>query len=147
MLDKLNKAFGKHSDWGVVFLRLGIGIVFLVHGLGKLLNIGPVALGITNTAGFFANIGIPAALFFAWVVALVETFGGLFVLVGLFTRISSILLVIDMLVAVLLVHLPKGFVVNNGGYEFALVLLLGAISLVLSGAGTKFVIENKLLGK
>ena len=143
----LNKLLGKYAGWHLLFLRLGIGLIFFVHGLGKLFNVGPAAAGISGVAGFFVSLGIPAAMFFAWVVALVETFGGLFVLLGLFVRCSAIFLAVDIAVAMFLVHLPNGFSILNGGYEFTLLLLLGAISLFFSGAGGKWVLEKALFKK
>ena len=143
MLNKLSK----YSDWSLVLLRIGIGVIFLVHGLGKLLSIGPYAAGIGGTAGYLASLGIPAALFFAWILALVETFGGVFILAGFLTRYAAAAIAIEMIVAIILVHLPKGFSVLNGGYEFPLLILLGAIALVLSGAGNKLVLEKKLFQK
>ncbi|HLD33954.1 MAG TPA: DoxX family protein [Candidatus Nanoarchaeia archaeon] len=138
----MKEFLAEHADKSILFLRLGVGIVFLIHGIGKLLNVGPVALGITNTTGFFANLGIPMAGLAAVVVALFETFGGLFILLGIFTRISATLLAINMVVAILLVHLSKGFSIGNGGYEFALLLLLGSISLMLSGPGRFWSLED-----
>ncbi len=132
----------KYASWSTLFLRLGVGIIFLIHGAGKLFNIGPTALGISGTADFFAGLGIPAALFFAWIVALVETLGGAALLLGIFTRYAALLLAIDMLTALLVFHLPKGFSILNGGYEFVLLLLLGNISLLLSGAGAKWNLEK-----
>jgi putative oxidoreductase len=143
----LNKIFGEYASWHLLFLRFGVGLIFLIHGLGKLFNVGPAASGISGLAGFFVSLGIPIAIFFAWVVALVEVFGGLFILLGLFTRYSAILLSVDMVVAILLVHLSKGFSIANGGYEFALLLLLGAITLFFSGAGKKWVLEKALFKK
>lgn len=134
MLDGMVK---KYASWSTIFLRLGVGVIFLVHGVGKLFNIGPTALGITGTTNFFAGLGIPVPLFFALVVALVETFGGAAVLLGILTRYAALLLAIDMLAALLIFHLPKGFSILNGGYEFVLLLLLGCLSLLLSGAGKK----------
>ena len=52
-----------------------------------------------------------------------------------------------MIVAILLVHLPKGFSIQKGGYEFTLLLLLGSIALFLSGAGKKWVLERKIVQK
>jgi len=140
MLDNLVK---KYIVWSTLLLRLGIGIIFLVHGVGKLFNLGPTALGINGTANFFASLGIPAAMFFAWVVALVETFGGAALLLGVLTRYAALLLAIDMLTALLVFHLPKGFSILNGGYEFVLLLLLGNLSLLLSGAGKKWNLGKK----
>ena len=139
--------FQKSSVWATLFARFGVGIVFLFHGAGKLLSIGPYAVGIAGTAGFFANLGIPAAGFFAWLVAIVETFGGLFIIVGLLTRYAAAALAIDMIVALALVHWPKGYSLANGGYEFVLVLLLLLISLLFSGAGSKLVLEKALWKK
>ncbi|MDP3698456.1 MAG: DoxX family protein [Nanoarchaeota archaeon] len=140
MLDRMIK---KYASWSALFLRLGVGIIFFVHGVGKLFNIGPTALGISGTANFFVGIGIPVALFFAWVVALVETLGGAALLLGLFTRYAALLLAIDMLTALLVFHLPKGFSILNGGYEFVLLLLLANVSLLLSGAGQKWNLGKK----
>lgn len=138
----LDKAMSKYADWGLVFLRFGIGIIFLVHGIGKLFGVGPVAAGIGGTSGYFAGLGIPAAVFFAWLVALVETFGGLFILLGLFTRYAALAISVEMLVAFFLVHWPKGFSIFNGGYEWPLILLMGSVTLVFSGAGKKLVLEH-----
>lgn len=137
----------KHSDWAVLFVRLAVGVVLLVHGLGKLFAIGPTAVGIAGFSGMLLGLGVPAAVFFAWVVALVETVGGLFILVGFWTRLSALLIAVDMLVAALLVHIPNGFSLANGGYEFVLVLFLASVSLVFSGAGKKWVLERTLRGK
>lgn len=123
------------SDWSVALLRFGLGIVFLVHGIGKLFGVGPAAADLAGFAGMLSGMNVPAATFFAYVVAIVEGLGGLLVLLGLFTRYASALIAVDMLTATVLVHLPNGFAVSNGGYEFVLVLFLMATSLVLSGAG------------
>ena len=140
MLDNQVK---KYAAWGMLLLRLGMGIIFVVHGVGKLFNLGPAALGIPGTASFFAGLGIPLPLFFAWVVAFVETFGGAAVLLGVLTRYAALLLAVDMLTAMLVFHLPKGFSILNRGYEFVLLLLLGSLSLLLSGAGQKWNLGKK----
>lgn len=129
----LDKFFEKFSDWAFAPLRLGLGVVFLLHGIGKLSAIGPFAGGISGTAGFFASLGIPAAMFFAWVVALVETFGGLFVLLGLFTRYAALTLLINMSVALILVHIPKGYAAS----EFAGLVWVCLLALLFSGEGKK----------
>ena len=61
--------------------------------------------------------------------------GGLALILGLGTRIAAPLLAVDMLVALVLVHLPNGFFVSNGGVELVLLLLVASVSLTLSGAG------------
>ncbi len=116
--------------WGLTVLRIVVGIVFLVHGLQKLL-----VMGFGGVAGFFGSLGVPAPGLFAVLVTLVEVLGGLALIVGLLTRLAAILLALDMLVAILTVHLPNGFFVNNGGYEFPLVLLASCVALAVAGAG------------
>ncbi|QQG38985.1 MAG: DoxX family protein [Candidatus Woesearchaeota archaeon] len=124
MLNKL----GKHGDVGYLILRLAFGIIFLVHGWAKLADL-------SGTAGFFSGLGIPAAMFFAVVVALVEFLGGISAIVGFLTRWAGLLIAIDMLVAFFLVHISNGFYVNNGGFEFVLILFGAAVFLMFNGAG------------
>lgn len=121
----VSKLVGNRPNAAVLVLRLVVGLVFLVHGIQKL-------GGMDQTIGFFQAIGIPAAVFFAWVVALVETLGGIALILGIGTHIASVLLAIVMLVAIFSVKLGKGF---SGGYEFDLVLLASLIGFILNGAG------------
>lgn len=121
--------------WSPLFIRIALGIVFLVAGVGKVFAVGPKATGIAGFAGFLASLSVPMPTLFAWLVGLLELVGGLLLLVGLFTRYAAVLLAIDMLVATWLVHLPSGFAVGNGGYEYTLVLMLVSIALVFSGPG------------
>lgn len=124
------------SRWSPVPLRLGLGIVMFVHGIGKL-NLGPLAngKGVAGVAGSFSSLGLPLPTLFAWLVTLVEAVGGFLVLVGLFTRVAALLLTVDMTAAAVLVHLPRGFSVDGGGYEFTLLLALASLTLVLAGPG------------
>jgi putative oxidoreductase len=61
--------------------------------------------------------------------------GGGCLLIGLFTRFFAAALAIEMLIALLFVHLPKGYAVGSGGYEY--VLLIGAVcfAIALRGGG------------
>ena len=74
-------------------------------------------------------------MFFAWVVAILEVVGGLFLIFGFLTHWSAKLLALEMLVAILLVHVSNGFFVNGGGMEFALVLFATCVALMITGAG------------
>jgi len=132
--------------WVPVPLRLGVGTIMTVHGLGKL-GFGPLASpgGVPGFAEVLASLGVPLAIVAAWGVTLVEFVGGLLLLAGLFVRYVAVLVAADMTVATLLVHLPNGFAVSEGGFEFTFLLALAALSLVLSGPGT-FSLERALLG-
>jgi putative oxidoreductase len=115
---------------GLTVLRVVVGIVFLVHGLQKLL-----VVGFGGVAEFLGALGVPAPGLFAVLVTLVEALGGLALIVGLLTRLAAILLAVDMLVAILAVHLPNGFFASDFGYEFPLVLLAACVALAVAGAG------------
>ena len=115
------------ANWGLVPLRLVVGLVFIVHGGQKLL-----VFGLGGTAGFMAKVGIPWPFLAAVVVIAVEILGGLALVLGLGARLAAALLAIDMVVAILAVRLTTGFV---GGYEFELTLFGASLSLALLGGG------------
>ena len=120
------------SQWTLALLRVVLGIIFTYHGYLKLFAPG----GFTGTMGFLTTLGIPLPTYSALLVAAVEFFGGLFLLLGMATKWSSLLLIIDMLVALFMVHLKNGLLVSKGGYEFVLVLLAGLVVVLVNGAGS-----------
>jgi putative oxidoreductase len=109
--------------FGPLPIRILAGITFMAHGLPKFEDI-------TGTQGFFGNIGLPPEL--ALPIGLLEVIGGIFLIVGILTRISAALLIIDMIGAIVLVKLPDGFV---GGYELESLLIAISVSLLLTGPG------------
>ncbi len=128
----IRKIVGYRPDAGIFILRLVVGIVFAVHGILKLSNM-------EGTVKFFTMIHIPGAAFFAWVVALVETLGGIALVLGIGTTIAAVLLGIVMIVAIFSAKLKVGFV---GGYEFDLTVLAGLIAVLFNGAG-KYSLDAK----
>ncbi|MBI2655148.1 DoxX family protein [Candidatus Woesearchaeota archaeon] len=119
------------NGWSLTLLRVVLGVIFLYHGYLKLF----VAGGFTGTVNFLASLGVPVPLYSALAVSVVEFAGGLFLILGVVTRWSSVLLLANMLVALFLVHLKNGLLVSNGGYEFVLVLIAGLVVVLASGAG------------
>lgn len=113
---------------GPVFLRIGLAVVFMAHGYPKLFK----KENFFGTAQFFESKNIKPGKFWVVVVGIVEFFGGILLIAGLFTQLVALLLAIDMLVAILKVNLKKGLV---AGFEFELILLLSALALVVLGAG------------
>jgi putative oxidoreductase len=133
----LEHFFSPMSDWGPLILRLALGFLFPFHGWMKLNPNGPMK-GPAGFAGFLKQIGVPLPLFFAWVVALLETVGAALLILGLGTRILAALIVIDMLVAIWLVkrRMQKvAFMDQKGGWEFEFALMAQALALVFTGAG------------
>jgi putative oxidoreductase len=120
-------------DWAFLILRLGIGSAFIVHGYSKLFPAGPGGF-----AGFVQSLGFPAPLFFAWVVTIVEFFGGIAMIIGLLVRLVGALMVIEMLVTTIRVKMAggTGFVEMQGtGWEIDFLLMCIAAALTLAGAG------------
>lgn len=113
-------------------LRIITGIGFMIHGLPKLQDI-------PNTQNSFMNMGLPPEL--AIIIGLLEFIGGLAILLGVFTRIAAGLLAINMIGAILLVKLSKGFI---DGYELDLLYLAIMISLILTGPGNLSIEKNVL---
>ena len=122
----LNRVFKKRDEWGMLALRVPLGIIFIAHGYQKLFG-GKFEA----TAGFFSQIGIPAPQFFTGVVGVTEFFGGLLVLIGLLTRYAGTFLAVVMIVAIITVKASKGLV---GGYELDLALLGMCVALIISGS-------------
>jgi putative oxidoreductase len=124
---------------GLLVLRVVIGAVFAAHGAQKIFE-----FTLAGTVGSFAGMGIPLPEIAAPVVAFLELIGGILLVLGLFTRPVGILLAIDMVVALVAVHLPAGLWVGEGGYEFVAVLGAGALALALTGAG-RFSLDRAFL--
>ena len=135
----LENIFAPYSDWGLLFLRVGMGVLMLFHGWPKLNPNGPMK-GPAGFAGFLQQQGVPLPTFFAWVVALLETVGALLLIVGLATRILAIGFAIDMLVAIRLVKIGMAnarFSEQDGtGWEFEFILMVVALALLFTGAGS-----------
>ncbi len=122
----------KYSDLALLLLRIGVGIIFIVAGWGKL-------TGIEGTIGFFENIGIPLPVIMAWVVAIVEFFGGIMVLLGAYARIPYLLLAIIMVVALLTTKLGGEF----SAARLDIMLLLTSLALFMLGSG-RYSVDYKL---
>lgn len=118
----------------LLVLRFAVGAIFATHGYQKLF-----VMGHEGVTGFFTQIGVPMAGIAAWGISLLEFAGGLARMAGAFTRILAVLFVCDMIVAIALVLLPKGW----GGYELEFLLASGSLAIVLAGAGA-YSIDAKL---
>ena len=130
------------SKWAPLPLRLIIGFGFVYHGFPKLFS----AAGHDMFVGMLQSIGVPAAGMMAWAVGSVELLGGIALIAGAFVSIASVLLIINMLVAMFSVHLPNGFnfmhitgmtdagpVFGMPGYEVNLLYIAGLLALFLRG--------------
>lgn len=117
------------SDYAPLVLRLATGAIFALHGLQKLQG------GLPGTTGFVSSLGFPMPEVFAVLLIAAELGGGILLILGLLTRWAAKALVVVSLCALFLVHLPNGFFMATGGYEYILLLLAASVSLMLTGAG------------
>lgn len=122
------------------FLRIVLGIMFLMHVSGKF-KAGAAAVA----ANVFVKNGVEPALMWVYVVMFLETVGGVCLIVGLFTRFFAAALAIEMLVALLCVHLAKGYAAGGGGYEY--VLMIGAVCFLFAIRGGGPYSLDRLIGK
>ena len=121
-------------------VRIVVGIMFLMHVMAKFrMGAGTVA------ANVFAKNGIEPALMWTYFIMLLEFTGGIGLILGLFTRFFAAALAIEMLVALLLVHLPRGYSAGAGGYEY--VLLIGAVCFAIAMRGGGPYSVDRLIGK
>jgi len=124
-----------HTDQSktTILIRLMIGLVFLSEGIQKFLF--PAIRG----AGRFEKIGLPSPDFLGSFVGSFEMVCGALILLGLFTRLASIPLIIIMLVAIATtkaeVLANEGFWVMMHGSRTDWAMLLGSIFLLIKGGG------------
>lgn len=124
---------------GLLVLRVVVGAIFAAHGAQKIFE-----FTLPGTIESFTAIGVPLPAIAGPAVAFIEFGGGILLALGFFTRVVGILLAVDMLAALVLVHLSAGLWVGNGGYEFVAVLGVVALALALIGAG-RFSLDRALL--
>ncbi|HSS61492.1 MAG TPA: DoxX family protein [Candidatus Limnocylindrales bacterium] len=122
------------AAFGLLILRLVIGLTLAGHGAQKLFGWwgGP---GMTGWTGAMNRMRMRPAAGWAWLSALAEFLGGLALAAGLLFPIPSLAIAGSMLVAIALIHLPKGFWNGKGGFEFNLAILAAVAALALTGPG------------
>ena len=136
------------GDLGLLILRAGVGLMIAFgHGRGKLFTDGRLGPSDQFISGV-AKMGMPMPTVFAWCAALAEFLGGLLLALGLLTRPAALALTINMLVAIVGVHLHDPvFKGDVPGYkEPALLYLLPFLTLLLTGPG-RFSLDRAILGK
>jgi putative oxidoreductase len=122
------------ADLGLLLLRLTLGAVFLAHGAQKAFGSfgGP---GFEGASGFIGSLGFRPARMWAALAVGGELLAGLLLVLGLFTPLAGVLVLATMAVAIAKVHGPKGFFVQDGGFEYNLVLIIAAVAVAAVGPG------------
>jgi len=119
-----------YEDWGLLFLRIVVGLIFVYHGWPK------ISKGMKAAGKMAKGIGIPTVLF--WLIGLGEFLFGIAAILGFWTQLAGIYFVIIMIGAL---HLKMNkwkipFSHMKGtGFEFDLLLFAAALVLLFNGAG------------
>lgn len=120
---------------GLLMIRLIIGVAFIGHGAQKLFGwFG--GYGPKGTGSYMESIGMKPGVAMAVLAGLLEFGGGLLFAAGLFTPLAAGLIAVAMLGAIVKVHAKNGFWATANGYEFPLTLLVVAVAVALTGAGS-----------
>jgi putative oxidoreductase len=120
------KFLNRLQPMGLLALRVALAVVFVYHGYPKLVHSNP------EMQQFFIDHGLPA--YFVAVAGVLETFGGLLFLIGLFTRPVALLLAAEMVIAIWKVKGVHGALVVRE-FEFEMTLCAACIALATVGAG------------
>ena len=146
----MKKLLATVDDNTLTLMRLILGVVFFLHGSQKLLGwFG--GFGFSGTMNFFTSmLHIPAP--FAVLAICAEFFGGIGLILGLLARVAAFGIAVNMVVAVFMVHFANGPFMNwygnqkGEGYEFHLLALALAITIIIRGAGA-FSVDGAIAAK
>jgi putative oxidoreductase len=120
----------KAESCGLAVLRIVVGVVFAMHGWQKI-----HVFHLAGVTGLLSHLGIPMPGVFAVILTTVEFLGGILLITGLATRGPAVLLAVDMLVAIITVHMKNGFFAP-AGIELPFTLLGAVICLAIAGGGS-----------
>jgi putative oxidoreductase len=126
VIEDFVKFLNSFQPLGLLVLRIALSVTFFTHGYPKLAHTNPAI------QQMFVQHGLPAQ--FVYVAGVLETFGGLLLLVGLFNRAAALLLAVEMCVAIAKVHIVHGIMAVHD-YEFPLALAAACFALATVGAG------------
>jgi putative oxidoreductase len=115
-------------DLAALIGRVGLGVIFIVHGYQKLAQ-----WGIGGTSAAFTQMGVPAPMLSAWYAAVVELVGGAALVIGIALPVAGVLLALDMVGALVIVHLSHGFFAESNGYEYVLALAVASLAIGFNG--------------
>ncbi|MGQ8366974.1 DoxX family protein [Glaciecola sp. 1036] len=140
----INNILKTNSSISPLVLRAPIGLVLAAHGAQKLFAwFG--GYGLEGTGQYMASLGLNPGYLMALLAGSAEFFGGLALVLGVLTRPAAALTAFTMLIAIFTAHIGNGLFLSNDGYEYALVLLVATLSLLITGGG-RFSIDKLIVG-
>jgi putative oxidoreductase len=128
----------------LLLIRLTVGIILFLHGLQKVFGLfGGTGLKNWNT---YLKKSFNLHEFVGYISAFTEMIFGFFLIIGLFTRVSSIIMIVFMLFATFMVHWKNGFFITKNGYEYCLLIIVCLLSVTIMGGG-EYSVDSKFLFK
>lgn len=124
----LRKISDAVSPIALAILRIVAGVILAVHGWLKV-------IGWQDWVGTIDQLGLPAPEVFAGLALAAELGGGIALILGLLTPLVSLAILVNMIVAIALVHWEHGLLTAEGGFEFPLLLAATALYLFARGPG------------
>lgn len=138
---KLEKDFLRNPDLGLLIVRLSTGGLMLFHGVHK------AAFGVNDIRLLLAMVNLPPSL--AYGAVFCEMGAAMMIVTGLWTRLAAAVLAANMVVAILLAHLPVFFTTNEAtgawAVELPMLYLLPALALCLTGGGRYAMTTDSIL--
>lgn len=127
--NSLGREISRELDLELLIMRLACSLPFLYHRSAILFG----AFGGPGPTGFAAFMKMPVIV--GYLVGLAQFAGGIAILLGALLRVGAVSVIIVMVGAIFLVHLPHGYDIGRGGLEYALTEMLLALGLLLAGPG------------
>ncbi len=127
------------GDLAYTLMRVAIGYIYFMHGWTK------VTAGAAGVTAYMAKIGLQPSAAFAYAAIFLETVGAVCLILGLFTRFFAAAMAIEMAIAFIFVHGPKGFAAGQGGFEYVLLLGIVFLTIAIRGGGPYSV--DRLIGR
>ena len=126
------------SDLAYLVVRVTVGLMIFWHGWVKVTMMSHAGL-----VGYFDKLGLEPAGLWAYLVPLNETVGALLITVGLLTRPAAVIMIVEFIVLILVVHVPRGYGMAVNGVEFPLFWLMALVAVLLRGGGP-FSVDRKI---
>ena len=132
-LPGLDPIYARLQPLAYPLVRMATGGFLIPHGAQKLFGFAGGDIG--ATAAGFTKLGLHPALPLAYLVGCTELFGGLCILLGVFTRPAALAAAVLLAVAAVAVHLPIGWFWTGRGAEYPLLWMLLCVAVVMRGSG------------
>jgi len=125
----LTSGTARELNLELLIMRVACSLPFIYHGAAILFGV----FGGPGPHNFAAGMKAPDAI--GYLVGLAQFAGGIAILIGALLRLGAVCVIIVMLGAIFLVHLPHGYDIGRGGLEYALTEVLLSLGLLLAGPG------------